>query len=144
MEIARLVERSQPGPGGLVRGVAQLQRARDLHLADPDPGTGHGTDDVSGILERDRLVAQVVADAEMRVDQLTLGPGRLGQRTLEEPDDVGRELQRATRLGLQADADAPTAAVGTGPKLAGHSDQRARRRSHVLGRPADPPAQRQA
>src|SRR4029450_9459764 len=75
VQVTRLVEGGEPGAGGVVRGVAQLQRARHLHLADPDPGAGEGPDDISRIFERDRLVAEVVAEAQGRVDQLRRGPG---------------------------------------------------------------------
>src|SRR5439155_396988 len=89
----------------------------DLHLPDADAGRRQHSHDVGRILEGDRLVAEVVAHAEMGVDQLALTAGGAGEWAVEETDDVGCQLEDAAGLSLEADADAPAAALGPGAQL---------------------------
>ena len=144
VEVARLIERRQPRPRRRVGGITQLEGARDLHLPDADAGRRQHSHDVGRILEGDRLVAEVVAHAEMGVDQLTLTAGGAGEWAVEETDDVGCQLEDAAGLSLEADADAPAAALGPGAQLTGHADEGAGGGVGVLGAPADSPPERQA
>src|SRR3989442_880445 len=144
VEVARLIERRQPRPRRRVGGITQLEGARDLHLPDADAGRRQHSRDVGRILEGDRLVAEVVAHAEMGVDQLALTAGGAGEWAVEETDDVGCQLEDAAGLSLEADADAPAAALGPGAQLTGHADEGAGGGVGGLGAPADSPPARQA
>src|SRR3989449_4063143 len=80
----------------------------------------------------------------MGVDQLALTAGGAGEWAVEETDDVGCQLEDAAGLSLEADADAPAAALGPGAQLTGHADEGAGGGVGVLGAPADSPPERQA
>src|SRR5439155_24382523 len=106
VEEADLVEGTEPHFG--LRGslLRQLERARELDLADADAGRRDLPPSRGRVLELDRLMAGVEAEAEMAVDDRRIdSPPAHGraEAIVEESDRLLARLDDAVGLGLETD-----------------------------------------
>src|SRR5262249_40244899 len=94
--------------------LRQLERARELCLADADPGLRQRANGRACVFEHDRLVAGVEAHAQVLLEQRarraqTLGRAR--QLVAEKLDRVAGALEPTTGFRLEADPHALAAAL---------------------------------
>src|SRR5439155_6381298 len=115
VEEANLVEGAKPylGPRGLL--PRHLERTGELDLADANTGLGYPAPRRGRVLELDRLMASVEAEAEMTVDDLRIhSPPAHGwaEAIVEEGDRLVARRHDAVGLGLETDPDPAAVPVG--------------------------------
>src|SRR5207249_7538212 len=115
VEKADLVEGTEPHFG--LRGslLWHLERARELDLADADAGRRDLPPCCGRVLELDRLMAGVEAEAEMTVDDRRIdSPPAHGraEAIVEESDRLLARLDDAVGLGLETDPNLAAMPLG--------------------------------
>ena len=118
----------------LVLRVGHLERARGLDLHDGDPRRRQGVEARVRILVDDRLVADVVAEAEVVARFGRVAGQRLRERPLEEGDRLRDRLDPAARLRLEREPDGRARDLAQAAEPLGAGRQGARAASPVRRR----------